>query len=151
MQQAQSVGWIVTAGTAIDRAPNPDQANPQLLWQLTAQAIAGLDAEAATRWLNQADALGWLAIPMAVPQNPNLDVPPTGSGDDSGEGQGDAQPAPAVPAPPEEIYTPVNIYPNNPLKFDFLDINSGRWLPTASTGTACCAMTWTIKKSRIWP
>jgi|GEM_PF-907898 len=129
MQQAQSVGWIVTAGTAIDRAPKPDQANPQLLWQLTAQAIAGLDAEAAARWLNQADALGWLAIPLAVPQNPTLDVPPKNSGDDGGEGQGEAQPAPAVPAPPEEIYTPVNIYPNNPLEFDFLDINSGRLAP----------------------
>lgn len=129
MQQAQSVGWIVTAGTTIDRAPKPDQANPQLLWQLTAQAIAGLDAEAAARWLNQADALGWLAIPLAVPQNPTLDVPPKDSGDEGGEGQGDAQPAPAVPAPPEEIYTPVNIYPNNPLEFDFLDINSGRLAP----------------------
>ncbi len=129
MQQAQSVGWIVTAGTAIDHAPQPDKANPQVLWQLTAQAIAGLDAEAAARWLNQADALGWLAIPLAVPQNPNLDALPAKTGDDGGEGQSETQPAPAVPAPPQEIYTPVNIYPNNPLEFDFLDINSGRLAP----------------------
>ncbi|MBI1876663.1 MAG: hypothetical protein HYR94_00175 [Chloroflexi bacterium] len=130
MQQAQAVGWIVTAGTTIADAPKPGDADPKLLWQLTAQAIAGLDAEAAARWLNQADSLGWLAIPLNTLKNPHLDVTPTETGGDGGgEGEADAEPAPAVPAPPEEIYTPVNIYPNNPLDFNPQHVNSGRLAP----------------------
>jgi hypothetical protein len=130
MQQAQAVGWIVTAGTAFPDAPQPSEAEPKLLWHLTAQAIAGLDAEAAARWLNQADSLGWLSIPLNTLKNPALDLTPTETGGEgSGGGEGNAQPAPAVPAPPEEVYAPVNIYPNNPLEFNTQQVNSGRLAP----------------------
>ncbi|GIK40014.1 MAG: hypothetical protein BroJett011_38470 [Chloroflexota bacterium] len=130
MQQAQAVGWIVTAGTAIPDAPQPSEADPNLLWHLTAEAIAGLDAEAAAHWLNQADSLGWLSIPLNTLKNPALDLTPTETGGEgSGDGEGNVQPAPAVPAPPPEIYTPVNIYPNNPLEFNTQQVNSGRLAP----------------------
>jgi len=129
MQQAQAVGWIVTEGTAISAAPQPDQADPQLLWRLTAQAIAGLDADTAARWLTQADSLGWLSIPLNTLKNPILDVTPTETGGDGGDDQGDSQPVAAVPKPPEAIYSPVNIYPNNPLDFNPQQVNSGRLAP----------------------
>jgi hypothetical protein len=130
MQQAQTVGWIVTAGTTVAAAPKPSEANPQILWQLTAQAIAGLEAAEAARWLNQADSLGWLAIPLNMPTNPHLDVTPAESGGDGGgDNQGDPQPAPAIPAPPQETYLPVSIYPNNPLEFNLQQANSGRLAP----------------------
>jgi hypothetical protein len=129
MQQAQSVGWIVTAGTTISDAPRPDEANPQLLWHLTAQAITGLKADDAARWLTQADSLGWLSIPLNTLKNPTLDVIPTETGGDGGDNEGASQPAAAVPQPPEEIYAPVNIYPNNPLEFNTQQVNSGRLAP----------------------
>jgi hypothetical protein len=131
MQQAQSVGWIVTAGTPIFTAPKPDQANPQLLWRLTAQAISGLEAETAARWLTQADSLGWLSIPLGIPQDPHLDLTPIEPEGSDGAGSGNSNPAeaPAVPAPPPETYTPVNIYPNNPLEFNTSNVNSGRLAP----------------------
>lgn len=130
MQQAQAVGWIVTAGTAVPDAPKPSEADPKLLWHLTAQAITGLEAEAAARWLNQADSLGWLSIPLNTLKNPALDLTPTETGGKGGgESQGDAQPAPAVPAPPQDVYVPVNIYPNNPLEFNTQQVNSGRLAP----------------------
>lgn len=124
MQQAQAVGWLVTAGTTPDAVPNPGQAQPQMLWALTAQAIAGQDAEAAANWLIQADSLGWLSIPLGGSQN----FYPAGT---SGQNNTGAIAA-AVPAPPplaEEAYTPINIYPNNPLAFNFKDVNSGRLPP----------------------
>ncbi len=130
MQQAQTVGWLVTAGTTVTDAPRPNQADPKLLWKLTAQAIAGLDAEAAARWLNQADSLGWLAIPLNTLKNPALDLSPTETGGGSGgDNGGNVQPAPAMPTPPDETYTPVNIYPNNPLDFNLQQVNSGRLAP----------------------
>ncbi len=130
MRQAQAVGWLVTAGTDRVNAPRPFEADPQLLWRLTAQAIAGQEAEAAARWLIQADSLGWLTIPLNMPKNPFEDVTPTEGGGDDGSGAGGSlEPAPAIPAPPNETYAPINIYPNNPLQFDFLDVNSGRLSP----------------------
>lgn len=129
MRQAQAVGWIVTAGTPAANIPDPAKADPQLLWRLTAQAIAGQEAESAARWLIQADSLGWLSIPLNVPINPNFDPTAAKRDDKGGNSGGEASTAPAMPVPPEEIYAPVNIYPNNPLEFDFLDVNSGRLAP----------------------
>jgi hypothetical protein len=129
MRQAQAVGWIVTAGTSATAAPNPAEADPQLLWRLTAEAIAGQEADAAARWLIQADSLGWLTIPLNVPINPNFDPTADESDGEDGDADSEASLAPAIPVPPEEVYTPVNIYPNDPLEFDFLDINSGRLAP----------------------
>lgn len=128
LQQAQSVGWIVTEGTTAEDIPNPAQANPQLLWQLTAKAVAGQDAETAAQWLNQADSLGWLAIPLNTVKQPFVE--PVDKTDDGGgdSGTGAAEPL-AVPAPPTEAYTPINIYPNNPLPFDLQHVNSGRLAP----------------------
>jgi hypothetical protein len=128
MRQAQAVGWLVTAATDPAAAPRPAEADPYLLWQLAAQAITGQDAAAAARWLIQADTLGWLAIPLNMPKNPLLDVTPTETGGGAGD-EGSVEPAPAMPTPPDELYAPVNIYPNNPLQFDFLDVNSGRLAP----------------------
>ncbi len=125
MQAAQAVGWIVTAGTSATAAPNPGEADPQTLWNLTAQAIEGQSAESAARWLIQADSLGWLAIPLSTLKNPN---PLDSRGDSGGGDGGDSQP-PAEPIPPEEFYTPVNIYPNNPLELDLAHVNSGRLGP----------------------
>lgn len=125
MQQAQAVGWIVTAGTPQPAAPNPAEANPTTLWTLTAQAIEGLGAESAARWLIEADSLGWLSIPLGTLKDPNPEANNEGSG---GDGGGDSDP-PAEPIQPDEAYTPVNIYPNNPLEFDFNNVNSGRLAP----------------------
>lgn len=123
MQQAQAVGWLVTEGTATEATPRPDEANPQTLWRLTAQAIAGQDAETAGQWLIQADALGWLSIPLGNDQS-LLPI------DTAGQNGAEAVEA-AVPAPPpvEERYSPINIYPNNPLEFNVHDLNSGRLPP----------------------
>ncbi len=126
MQAAQKVGWIVTAGTSTTELPNPGEADPQTLWNLTAQAIEGQTAESAARWLIQADAMGWLAIPLHTLKNPN---PPESRGDSGGGGDGGDSPPPAEPIPPEEFYTPVNIYPNNPLELDLTHVNSGRLGP----------------------
>lgn len=127
MEQAQAVGWLVTDGTLADEIPNPGEANAATLWQLTAQAIEGQDAQSAAQWLIQADSLGWLAIPLNTVKNPSKGVQPeeTGGGDDNGE-------PPAQPVEPELLeqdYTPVNIYPNQPLAFDFNNVNSGRLAP----------------------
>ena len=119
MQNAQAVGWIVTEGTA--EAPEPGRADSRLLWQLVAQAIAGKDAVASTQWLVQADTLGWLAVPFSAEAVSHAAV------DDAG-GQNDSLPA-AMPAPPQASYSPVNIYPNNPLEFNFKQVNSGRLAP----------------------
>ncbi len=126
MQQAQAAGWLVTDGTVPADIPQPGQANPQTLWALTAQAIEGQSAEAASQWLIQADSMGWLAIPFNIPTNPNLDIYPEDTG--GGEDEGDSEP-PAQPVQPDEISAPVNVYPNNPLTFDFNNVNSGRLAP----------------------
>jgi len=125
MQQAQAIGWIVTEGTSPQDIPDPGEADPQTLWNLTAQALEGQDAETAAEWLSQADSLGWLAIPLNTLKNPIHDINPeeTGGGDDGG-----SEP-PAQPVEPDEFYTPVNIYPNEPLTFDFNNVNSGRLAP----------------------
>lgn len=119
MQNAQAVGWIITEGTA--ETPDPGRADSRLLWQLVAQAIAGKDAAASTQWLVQADTLGWLAVPLGAGTTRHTAV------DDAG-GESDSLPA-AVPAPPQTSYSPVNIYPNNPLEFNFKQVNSGRLGP----------------------
>ncbi len=124
MQQAQAVGWLVTEGTSTENIPQPGQANPQTLWNLTAQAIEGQSAETAAEWLIQADSLGWLIIPFNVPTDPSPDPPP----DDSG-GDDDSSEPPAQPTPPEEVYTAINIYPNEPLTLDINNVNSGRLAP----------------------
>lgn len=134
MREAQAVGWIVTAGSEAN-APLPSKANPAQLWELTAQAIAGQDAETASQWLIQADSLGWLSIPLNAPANlppivpvdPNPNPPQRTGGDD---GSND-EPPPSVPAEPEpvETYAPINVYPNNPLAFNFDYVNSGRLGP----------------------
>jgi len=126
MQQAQSVGWLVTAGTLASDIPNPGEADPQTLWNLTAQAIEGQEAEVAARWLIQADSMGWLAIPLNTLKNPNPIESSGGTG--GGDDGGDSEP-PAEPIQPEEVYSPVNIYPNNPLHFDLNIVNSGRLGP----------------------
>lgn len=126
MQKAQAVGWLVTEGTLAEEVPNPGQADPQTLWALTAQAVEGQDAQTAAQWLIQADSLGWLAIPLNTLKNPTEDVQPEetgGGGDDE-----DSEP-PAQPIQPDEVYSPVNIYPNEPLTFDFNGVNSGRLGP----------------------
>lgn len=124
LQKAQSVGWVVTQGTAESDIPRPAEADPALLWELTAQALEGQPAEEAAQWLVQADLLGWLSIPLNTHKDPNpVDAPP---GD--GDGGDDPQP-PAQPAPPEDIYSPVSIYPNDPLTFNPTDRNSGRLPP----------------------
>jgi hypothetical protein len=128
MRQAQTVGWLVTAGTE-SAAPNPAQASPQLLWDLTAQAIAGQSADEAARWLLQADSMGWLAIPLAVPVKPNSEVAATTTGgEDTSAAAANAE-VNAVPAPPAPDYIPVNIYPNQPLPFNEHQVNSGRLAP----------------------
>lgn len=43
----------------------------QLSWQLTAQAVDGMPADQAARWLQQAQALGWIS-PQGVPAKPDL-------------------------------------------------------------------------------
>ncbi len=122
MQQAQAVGWLVTEGTMSEAAPRPDEADPQTLWRLTAQAIAGQEADTAGQWLIQADALGWLSIPLGGQSLLPIDT--------AGQNGAEAVEA-AVPAPPplEEPYSPINIYPNNPLDFNIRDLNSGRLPP----------------------
>jgi hypothetical protein len=128
MQQAQTVGWLVTAATDSTAAPDPARANPQLLWQLTAQAIAGQSADDAARWLLQADSMGWLAIPLTVPVRPPADAAASNGG--GGDPGGDTSAAvDAMPAPPIDVYTPVSVYPNNPLPFDLNNVNSGRLAP----------------------
>lgn len=123
MQEAQAAGWLVTQGMDPAARPNPAAADPQRLWTLTAQAIEGLDSQTAAQWLIQADSLGWLAIPLgrgsSLPIVDEVDPGEAGSGEV------------AVPAPPftEEIYTPINIYPNNPLEFNLHAVNSGRLPP----------------------
>jgi hypothetical protein len=124
MQKAQAVGWIVTEGTAPADVPKPTAANPQLLWTLIAQAIAGRDAETATQWLIQADSLGWLSIPLNMLKNPNPVVNESGGG-----GNGGGSEPPAQPVQPDNVYQPINIYPNNPLVFDLKHVNSGRLGP----------------------
>jgi hypothetical protein len=130
MKTAQEVGWLITEGTAAENIPDPAKADPELLWQLTAQAVAGQDATQASEWLIQADSMGWLAIPFGIPVDPNeTDFPePSGGGEGSGE-SANVEEAPAVPAPPDDVYAPVNIYPNQPLPFDFNEVNSGRLAP----------------------
>lgn len=130
MQAAQRVGWLVTAGTASDQIPDPGQANPQTLWQLTAQAIEGQDAQTAAQWLTQADAMGWLTIPPATLKNPNEAVDDfiSGGGDQDSDSSA-PEPVPVPPDEPEQAYIPVNIYPNNPLDFNFYEVNSGRLAP----------------------
>ncbi len=123
MQQAQHVGWIVTEGSSVGERPNPALANPHTLWALTAQAIEGQEATESAQWLIQADSLGWLAIPLGTVKNPNPVVGHDNS--DSGEG---ADP-PAQPMPPEAAYTPISIYPNNPLDLKLHSVNSGRLAP----------------------
>jgi hypothetical protein len=127
MQQAQAVGWIVTEGTLPDKVPNPGQANSEILWQLTAQALEGLEPQAATQWLIQADSLGWLAIPLNTVTNPNQGVQPEKSG--GGDDDGTEPPAQPIQPDPAQTYTPINIYPNEPLPFDFNNVNSGRLAP----------------------
>lgn len=125
MQRAQAAGWIVTAGTLAENVPNPGEADPQVLWNLTAEAIEGLDAETSARWLIEADSLGWLSIPLGTAKDPNpVTNPGSSGGDDGGEGN-----PPAEPIPPDVPYTPVNIYPNNPLEFNLNHVNSGRLAP----------------------
>lgn len=124
MQRAQAVGWIVTGGTLAEDVPDPAQSDPQILWALTAEAIAGLDAETSARWLIQADALGWLSIPLGTVKNPYAVVNDEVTGDEGGGSE-----PPAEPIQPEVDYTPVNIYPNNPLQLDIHGVNSGRLAP----------------------
>ena len=121
MKQAQAVGWLVTEATPVEEIPRPAGADPQLLWTLTAQAIAGLDAEASAQWLIQADSLGWLAIPLANISNSPAATSTSGNTASSAEA--------LVPVEPETAYSPINIYPNNPLPFNFNAMNSGRLLP----------------------
>jgi len=123
MENAQRVGWIVTEGTTSDAIRNPAEADPHTLWQLTAQAIDGQDAQTAAQWLIQADSLGWLSIPLGRVKNPFEDAPEETSG-----GTGETEPA-AVPVQPDDVYQPVNIYPNKPLPFDVNHVNSGRLAP----------------------
>jgi len=125
MQQAQEVGWIVTDVTTPETAPDPGLADPQTLWALTAQAIEGQDAESAARWLIQADQMGWLSIPPQSVKRPPIHP----EHEDTGDGEGDGNPPPAEPIQPQEGYTPVNIYPNNPLDLNLHDVNSGRLAP----------------------
>ncbi len=125
MQKAQAVGWLVTEGTPISNVPNPGEADPSTLWTLTAEAIEGQDADTAARWLIQADSLGWLSIPLGTLKDPN----PDSSSEDGGGGDDDGSEPPAQPIQPEETYAPINIYPNDPLEFDFEQVNSGRLAP----------------------
>jgi hypothetical protein len=129
MQNAQAVGWLVTAGTLPEDIPDPGQADPHLLWNLTAQAIEGQDAATAAQWLIQADALGWLAIPPGTLKNPYEELARKSKAEDQ-EGDGSESP-PARPVQPDDgaSYTPINIYPNNPLPFNFNEVNSGRLPP----------------------
>jgi hypothetical protein len=127
MKQAQAVGWIVTAETPAEIAPDPREADPQTLWSLTAEAIEGQDADTAARWLIQADSMGWLSIPLQDPLQ-TLRNPDAYTEDGSGGGDDDSPP-PAQPIQPKEAYTPINIYPNNPLELDLKNVNSGRLAP----------------------
>ena len=122
MKKAQTVGWIVTDGTAPPEIPNPGEADPDTLWSLTAQALDGQDTATAAQWLIQADSMGWLAIPLNTLKDPTLDVNP---GDTGGGDEGEPDP-PAQPIQPDEVYAPVNIYPNDPLIFDLNNPNTGR-------------------------
>ncbi len=128
MQQAQKVGWLVTDGTLASNVPQPAQADPHTLWDLTAQAIEGQDASTAAEWLIQADALGWLAIPFNLPVDPHEGIQPDDpeEGDDGDDGDDET---PAQPMQPQKGYTPVNIYPNNPVTLDINNVNSGRLAP----------------------
>jgi hypothetical protein len=125
MKEAQAVGWLVTDGMSSETSPHPDQADPQTLWRLTAQAIAGQEADVAAQWLIQADALGWLAIPLNSQPATILDTTPLQDKVAAGE---DAL-IPTQPTQPEEAYTPINIYPNNPLDLNLTEVNSGRLRP----------------------
>ena len=125
MQQAQAVGWIVTANTPTDKTPKPHQADPQVLWSLAARAVEGQDAQSAAMWLIQADSLGWLSIPMPTIKKPD-------TSDDEGnnkDGGDDGTNSSAKPPQTLENYVPVNIYPNEPLDFDINHVNSGRLGP----------------------
>ncbi|MBN1995774.1 MAG: hypothetical protein JW953_24020 [Anaerolineae bacterium] len=126
MQEAQAVGWIVTADTLPEAIPDPHEADPQMLWTLIAQAIEGQEAQSAAQWLIQADSLGWLAIPPQTVKNPELRTDDDNTGDDEDDGSTTTL---AEPIQPEVDYTPVNIYPNNPLELDLNNVNSGRLAP----------------------
>lgn len=123
MKEAQAVGWLVTAGMKAEASPHPDQADPQTLWRLTAQAIAGQEADAAAQWLIQADALGWLAIPLNSQPTTILDTTQDKAA------TGEVALSPTQPPQPAEAYTPINIYPNNPLDLHLTEVNSGRLRP----------------------
>jgi hypothetical protein len=125
MQAAQSVGWISPQGVPIK--PNPTEANPELLWNLAGQAVAGLEPDQATEWLMQADTLGWLASPPGTLKDFSEKIPPTNLVNDVSDESADT---PEISTPPEpEPYVPISIYPNNPLEFNFQQVNSGRLAP----------------------
>jgi hypothetical protein len=65
--------------------------------------------------------LGWLSIPPQTVKNPDS-TEKEQQGDDGDD-------PPAEPIQPKESYTPVNIYPNNPLTFNLEGVNSGRLAP----------------------
>ncbi|MDM8529495.1 hypothetical protein QUF58_14980 [Anaerolineales bacterium HSG24] len=136
MQTAQSIGWISPQGMPIKAAPT--EADPTLVWGLVGQAIAGLEAEEASNWLQQADALGWLAVLPSLPMHPMhpmLPMPPNHASALSTQ----SSPTDLIPEtettilpdshPQVKDYTPINIYPNNPLPFNIEQVNSGRLAP----------------------
>ncbi len=128
LQNAQSVGWLVTQET--ETTPKAITADPNMLWNLVAQAIAGQDAAQSAQWLIQADALGWLTM-SAVPQRAK-DLASKSS--NITDGTVDTPNASTLPVPPPvtpqpSTRVPVSIYPNQPLEFNFNQVNKNRLSP----------------------
>ena len=131
MQTAQSIGWISPQGMPIKA--DPTEADPTLVWGLVGQAITGLEADDVSNWLQQADALGWLAVfPSLAVLSDDMSTLSTQSSAtvSTPETETSIIPSTLPDSPPEIVdYTPISIYPNNPLPFNIEQVNSGRLAP----------------------
>jgi len=129
LYKAQAVGWISPQGVPQQLA-TPTKTDPALLWQLAGQAIAGQDAEMVLEWLSQADALGWLAVPPGTLKDVTTDLPSTDVvNEPPPPTKASTKTTAPLDIPPQVEYSPVSIYPNNPLTFEFNKVNSGRLAP----------------------
>lgn len=129
LRKAQAVGWITPQGVPVQ--PELLEADADLLWSLAAEAIAGQEADEVLEWLTQADSLGWLAVPPATLKDfspPPQPITPNQEPDPQPQETLPEKPTPLLETKPAP-YAPVSIYPNNPLPFQFVEVNSGRLAP----------------------
>jgi len=122
LQQAQAIGWLSPQG--VPTRPDLSKTEARLIWGLVAQATANLKPEQATEWLTQADNLGWLAVPPATLKDFN---PPQPNAKAAASPATVAETTLPMVTPPDN--SPISIYPNNALEFNFQQVNSGRLAP----------------------